>query len=122
MPFLVGKETVDTPSSDATCVYPAKALGGSPIKSPNVYIDKKQVEFYTSTTIPDNVEGVKINPLSPLPCQPGNRVIVPSVNTSVYINKQLPAVQGDKAQLLGSDRPLLAPFLSSKVILATRKK
>jgi hypothetical protein len=120
MPLLVGKETLDTPSSDGTCVYPAKALGGSPIKSPNIYINKKQVEFYTSTTLPENVEGVKINPLSPLPCQPGNRVIVANVNQSVYFNKQLPAVQGDKAQLLGSDRPLTAPFLSSNVIIANK--
>jgi hypothetical protein len=120
MPQIVTPQTSDTASTDGTCTYPPKPLGGAPIVSPNVYIGKKQVEFYTSSTVPSTVEGVKINPLSPLPCQPGTRVIVPGINKTVYINKQLPAVQGDKAQLLGIDRLLTAPFGPASVVFASK--
>ena len=121
MPLLVTPQTVDTVSTDALCQYPAKALGGAPIVSPNVKIDKKAVEFYTSSTVPDPSPGTPLpTNVIPLPCQPGTRVIVPSVNKTVFINKQLPAVQGDKAQLLGTDRPLTAPFGSSTVVFNTK--
>lgn len=122
MPQIVTPQTLDTQSTDGTCTYPPKPLGGAPVVSPNVYIDKKQVEFYTTETVPDPVEGVKINPLSPLPCQPGNRVIVANVNKTVFINKKLPAVQGDKAQLLGTDRLLTAPFGPATVVFASKAK
>ena len=120
MPLLVTPETIDTVSSDGTCIYEAAPLGGSPIASPNIKINKQQVKFYTSSTVPEPVTGVKINPLSPLPCQPGNRVIVASVNTTVFFNKQLPAVQGDKAQMLGTDRPLTVPFGNPTVVIGSR--
>jgi len=120
MPLLVTKETLDTPSSDGTCLYPAKALGGQAIKSPGIYINKQPAEYYVTGTTADNVEGQKINPLSPLPCQPGTRVIQASVNTSVFFDKKLPAVQGDKAQLIGTDRPLTVPFGDPTVIIGSR--
>lgn len=120
MPLLVVPETIDTYSTDGTCAYAATPLGGAPIASPNITIGGVPVKFYTSSTVPSSVTGVKINPLSPLPCQPGTRVIVPSVNTTVFFNKQLPAVEGDKAQLLGTDRPLTAPFGNPKVVIGSR--
>lgn len=122
MPFLVVPETIDTVSTDANCIYEPAPLGGAPIVSPNIKIDKKEVKFYTQETLPEPVTGVKVNPLIPTPCQPGNRVIVPSVNTTVFFNKKLPAVQGDKAQLLGTDRPLTGPFGLGTVQIASKGK
>jgi len=120
MPLLVTKQTVDTVSSDGTCTYPAKPLGGSPFRSPGIYINKQAVEYYITGSFAENVEGVKINPLSPLPCQPGVRQIQATVNTNVYFDRFLPAVQGDKAQLIGTDRPLTAPFGDPTVIIGSR--
>jgi len=104
MPNLASTETVDTASTDGTCVYNA-----APIGAPNPYVC-------------DDVTGVKINPLSPLPCQPGTRTIRPLVNTTVFINGQLPAVTGDEAQLIigGSPRPLTGPFQHPKILIGTR--
>jgi hypothetical protein len=65
------------------------------------------------------VNGVKINPLSPLPCQPGTRILKPLVNTSVFINGQLPAVTGDEAALLGSPRPLTGPFQHPTIVIGS---
>ena len=69
----------------------------------------------------DDVTGVKINPLSPLPCQPGTRIIRPTVNTTVFINGQLPAVTGDEAQLVigGSPRPLTGPFQHPTIVIGS---
>ena len=120
MPLLVVPETVDTASSDGTCLYPAAALGGAPVTSANISIGRQPVKFYTSSTVPESVTGQKINPLSPLPCQPGTRVIVPNINTTVFFNRQLPAVQGDKAQLIGTDRPLTGPFGDPTVVIGSR--
>lgn len=120
MPFLVVPETIDTVSTDAICIYEAAPLGGAPIESPNVKIDKQPVKFYTQETLPEPVTGVKINPLVPTPCQPGNRVIIPNINKTVFINKKLPAVQGDKAQLFGTDRPLTGPFGPSTVVFNSK--
>jgi len=118
MPLLVTKATVDTQSVDGNCTYPPKALGGTPIPT-NVYINKQQVQMYTSATVLDTVEGVKINP-APAPCIPGVRTIQTTVNQSVYINKQKPAVQGDQAALVGTARPLTGPFSHPTVIIGSR--
>ena len=37
--------TVDTASTDGNCTYPAAALGGQPIVSPNITIGGQQVQF-----------------------------------------------------------------------------
>ena len=70
----------------------------------------------------DEVTGVKINPLSPLPCQPGTRRITPTVNTTVFIDGKLPAVTGDQAQLVigGSPRPLTGPFQHASILIGSR--
>jgi hypothetical protein len=72
--------------------------------------------------VPDPVEGIPNNPAVPcvLPTVP--RVAVGTVNTSVYINKFLPLVQGDKLQSLGTDRPLTGPFQYPNIILASKGK
>jgi len=113
MPNIVGPDCVDTLSTDALCLYPAKELGGEPEKSTNVKIEGEEVEYYKSTSIPDptDPEPLPTNVI-PLPCQPGDRRIQPTVNTTVFINGNLFAVQGDEAQLVvgGTPRPLVGPF------------
>ena len=51
----------------------------------------------------------------------GQRIITPTVNTTVMINGRLPAVQGDNATLDGisTPRPLPAPWLSSTIQIGT---
>ena len=121
MPLLVTPQTIDTTSSDALCVYAAKALGGAPVVSPNIKIGRQSVEFYTSSTVPQVAPGVPLpTNIIPLPCQPGTRVIVPTLNQTVFFNRQLPAVQGDKAQMAGTDRPLVGPFGDPTVVIGSR--
>ena len=112
MPNVVGPDCVDSPSTDGNCLYPAQALGGETTTSPNVYFEDEQVEYYQSTNFPDAVEGVKVNPLIPAPCQPGQRRINPVVNNSVFINGNLFAVTGDEASLVGvtTPRTLTGPY------------
>ena len=110
MPNIASSNCIDTANTDGNCIYPAKELGGKPHKSSNVYFEGQEVEFYDSTSKIDDVEGVKVNPLIPLPCQPGVRVVTPLVNTSVLINGKFPAVTGDEAKIVGTARPLTGPF------------
>ena len=112
MPFVVGKNTFDTDSTDGyNCLYPAKALGGTPHVSPNVKFEDENVEFYDSTSFVDPADSVKINPVIPAPCAPGVRTIIPKVNTTVHINGKLVAVSGDKAQCIPTtDRLLTGPY------------
>ena len=119
MPNIASTETLDMLSTDGNCVYPAAPLGGTPNISPNVLVNGKPLEYHTSTTIIDPVAGQKINPLIPLPCQPGIRVVTPTVNTTVFINGQLPAVSGDQAAIAGTPRPLTAPFQHANILIST---
>jgi len=120
MSQLVIPETVDTASTEGNCLYPPKALGGSPIESPNIKINRQQVKFYTAASPVDNVDGVKVNPLIPAPCQPGIRLLVPQNNTNVFFNQQLPIVLGDKAEMLGTPRPLVGPYGPNTVLIGSR--
>ena len=124
MPNLASTETVDTASTDGTCVYNAAPIGGTAV-STTVKVGNQPLKIIAGAPDPyvcDDVTGVKINPLSPLPCQPGTRTIRPLVNTTVFINGQLPAVTGDEAQLIigGSPRPLTGPFQHPKILIGTR--
>ena len=110
MPNLVGETTVDTANTDGNCIYAAAPLGGSPTISPNVLINGQVLRSYDTTSRPADVIPTKVNPLIPLPCQPGVRVVTPVVNTSVLINGKLPAVTGDEAKIGGTPRPLTGPF------------
>ena len=118
MPNLVGTDTFDTLNDDGTCIYPEKALGGTPNRSANIRINQQVCEFYDATSPLDSITGQKINPLSPLPCQPGTRTIVAQTNTSVFFNGKLPAVTGDKTQMLfGSPRILTGPYKAVNIII-----
>ena len=124
MPNLASTDTIDTSSSDGTCIYNAAPIGGTPV-STTVVVGNQPLKIIAGAPQPyicDDVTGVKINPLSPLPCQPGTRRITPTVNTTVFINGQLPAVTGDQAQLLigGSPRPLTGPFQHPTIKIGTR--
>ena len=123
MPNLASTETIDTTSSDGTCIYNAAPIGGSPV-STSVKVGNQPLKIIAGTPFYacDDVTGVKINPLSPLPCQPGTRRITPTVNTTVFIDGKLPAVTGDQAQLIigGSPRPLTAPFQHANILIGSR--
>lgn len=123
MPNLASIETVDTPSSDGTCTYAAAPIGGAGVPT-TVMAGNQPLKIIAGAPVPyacADVVGVKINPLSPLPCQPGTRTIRPTVNTTVIINGQLPAVTGDEAQLLigGSPRPLTGPFQHPTIVIGS---
>lgn len=123
MANIVGPDTVDTPSTEGNCLYPAKALGGAPFTSPNVKMEGEPVKFYNSTNLPSSVNGIKINPAIPVPCQPGTRRIEPVINDSVLINGQLFAVTGDEADLiLGATTPrtLTGPFSYPTIQIGTQ--
>lgn len=123
MPNIVGPETVDTPSTDGNCAYAAAPLGGVPYVSPNVVIEGQPARIYNSLNLPASVEGVKINPLIPLPCQPGIRRIDPVVNKTVFINGQLFAVTGDEADILigaTTPRTLTGPFSYPTIQIGTQ--
>ena len=119
MAFLISKETIDTESIGPFCDYPAQALEGTPFMSPNVIVNGKPVPIYDATSFPSNVTGIRRGPTACL--STGDRVITPQVNTSVYINGKLPAVQGDSATMVGisTPRPLTAPWLSSTIQIGT---
>lgn len=124
MPNIAGPETVDTPSSDGTCIYAAAPIGGTAVPT-TVMVGVTPLVIIAGAPVPyacADVAGVKINPLSPLPCQPGTRIIRPAVNTTVFINGQLPAVTGDEAQLVigGTPRPLTGPFQYPRIIIGSK--
>ena len=122
MAFLISKETIDTESIGPFCDYPAQALDGSPFMSPNVKVggvNGTPVPIYDATSLPSSVTGIRRGPTA---CtSTGERIITPTVNTSVQINGRFPAVQGDNATLDGisTPRPLTGPWLSSKILIGT---
>ena len=120
MPNLVGPQTIDTQSSDGTCIYNASPLGGTPTPT-TVMVNNQPLFIYDETSVPAPVVGVKINPLSPVPCQPGTRKVRPLVNTTVRINGRLPSVTGDDAQLIvgGTLRPLTGPFQHPTIVIGS---
>ena len=123
MPNLASVETIDTVSSDGTCIYNPAPIGGTPVPT-TVMVGNQPLKIIAGAPVPyacADVAGVKINPLSPLPCQPGTRIIRPTVNTTVLINGQLPAVTGGEAQLVigGSPRPLTGPFQHPTIVIGS---
>ena len=122
MAFLISKETIDTESIGPFCDYPAQALDGSPFMSPNVKVggvNGTPVPIYDASSLPSSVTGIRRGTTQ---CtSTGERIITPTVNTSVQINKRFPAVQGDNATLDGisTPRPLTGPWLSSKILIGT---
>lgn len=120
MPNLAGPETVDTVSTDGNCLYPGAPLGGTPYAT-TVYSDGIPIDIYDNLSKPASIAGEKINPLIPLPCQPGERIIRPTINSTVFFNGRLPAVTGDEAQLVlgGTPRPLTGPFQYPRIIIGS---
>ena len=122
MAFLISKQTSDTESIGPFCDYPAQALEGSPFMSPDVKIggvNGTPVPIYDATSLPSSVTGIRRGPTA---CtSTGERIITPTVNTSVQINGRFPAVQGDTVTLDGisTPRPLTAPWLSSTIQIGT---
>ena len=119
MAFLITKETQDTESIGPFCDYPAQALDGTPFMSPNVKVGGRPVPIYDATSLPSSVTGIRRGPTA---CtSTGERIITPTVNTSVQINGRFPAVQGDNATLDGisTPRPLTKPWLSSTIQIGT---
>jgi len=121
MPNIAGPETVDTPSTEGNCLYPAAPLGGTPYPT-NLVAGGIPLKIYGNESKPASVVGQKINP-APVPCQLGERRITPTVNKTVFINGRLPAVTGDEAQLLlgGTPRPLTGPFQHPTILIGTQK-
>ena len=103
MALIVGEQTIDTESIIGNCRYPAQALGGAPTVSPNVYVNGQPLRSYDATSVPSDVTGI---PLGNNTCAIGTRQVIPSVNTTVYINGKLPALSGDNVSMLGTTRPL----------------
>tara|TARA_B100002052_G_scaffold116643_1_gene107313 strand:+ start:682 stop:1089 length:408 start_codon:yes stop_codon:yes gene_type:complete len=125
---LIGPDAEDSPNTDGNCVYPAKALGGEPTKSPNIKINNQEVKTYDFTSSLDTVtEHTKVNPFIPLPCIDGKRKILedsPKTNESVYFNGKLPAVMGDSVTIITSTGPsfrlLTGPTQFDTIKIGTR--
>ena len=68
MAYLASTETVDTVSSDGTCVYGAEALGGTPVET-TVKVNNETLEiiagtpFYECDDISDIIEGQSVTVL-----------------------------------------------------------
>jgi hypothetical protein len=126
MPLLVGPKTPDSPSINGPCLFPAKPVT-SPFVSPNVFFNKKQLEFIHNAIPPDTIAGTPNNPLIPCvpPLTPALRKIITTRNTSVFINKFNPAVQGDATELTsvpGTKRIFVAPFQHPNIFVANKGK
>ena len=117
--LLVGKFTIDSPSIDGNCRYSEQSLLGVPTLSPNVYVDGKPLETYDETSVPSPVVGIKLNPLVPIPCQPGVRKVLNISNTTVFINGKRPAISQDKVQLGSMSRDLQTPWISDRIRIGT---
>ena len=120
MPNVVGPDCVDTLSIGLNCIYDAAELGGSSSTSPNVYFEGEKVEHYP---VVENIQlaAVSGEPIPPsTSCLPGDRLLIPSVNTSVHINGKLFAVTGDETVIAiapGTKRPLTGPFKYPTIVI-----
>ena len=63
MPLLVTPATVDTPSTNATCLFAAAPIAGTPITA-GLFMDKQIVKYYAAGTPVANVPGV-VQPPAP---------------------------------------------------------
>jgi hypothetical protein len=126
MPLLVGPKTLDSPSINGPCLFLAKPVT-FPFSSVNVFFNKKTLVFLHNAIPPDIIEGVPNNPLIPCvpPLTPALRKVITTVNTSVFVNKFNPAVQGDATELTsvpGTKRIFVAPFQHPNIFVANRRK
>jgi hypothetical protein len=122
MPLIIGPKTIDSPSINGPCLFPAKEVSSS-FKSVNVFLNKKRLEFIHSLLPPDTVSGVSWIPTIPCipPLTPALRKVITTVNKTVFVNKLAPAVQGDATELLsvpGTKRIFVAPFQHPNIFVA----
>ena len=130
-PFLASVATVDTVSTDgANCIYPAAPLGGAPIPT-TVHSGGVPISIIGPAHVPTPIAPVKVNPLNPVPCNPGTRSMKVGSNTTVYFNGQLPCVAsapplgGDETLVAGAattPRPLTGPFQCPTIIIGSRQQ
>ena len=120
MPNLASEDTVDTANVVLNCTYNAKAIGGDAIDT-SVVVENQPLKIIAGNpyVCDDTDEGVPLIPL--LPCSPPDRVIQPTVNTTVYIDGKLPAVTGDQTTLVigGTPRVLTGPFQHANIIIGS---
>lgn len=120
MAYLVTKDAVDSPSLTLCCIYNAQKLEGEVIESKTVYFEQsgkqnpEKIEFYQNGTKCSDVPCSR-TPIPDPPCiapltQPLKRIVVTKNNKNVYIEGKLFAVQGDLAQGLSTERPIVGPF------------
>ena len=127
-PFLASAETVDTLSTDgANCIYPAAPLGGVPTPT-TVHSGGNPISIIGPAHVPTPITPVKVNPLNPVPCNPGTRTMKVGGNTTVFFNGQLPCVAslpplgGDETLVAGAattPRPLTGPFQCPTIIIGS---
>jgi|TARA_B000000565_G_scaffold249612_1_gene221198 hypothetical protein len=120
MPNLASEDTVDTANVVLNCTYNAKAIGGDAIDT-SVVVENQPLKIIAGNpyVCDDTDEGVPLIPL--LPCSPPDRVIQPTVNTTVFIDNKLPAVTGDQTTLVigGTPRVLTGPFQHANIIIGS---
>ena len=126
MPLIIGPKTIDSPSINGPCLFPAKPVTSS-FKSVNVFLNKKRLEFIHNAIPPDNIAGVPWIPTVPCipPLTPALRKVITTVNKTVFVNKLAPAVQGDATELLsvpGTKRIFVAPFQHPNIFVANSAK
>lgn len=124
MPLLIGPVTFDSPSLNGPCLYPAKPVT-SPFSSVNVFFNKTPLKFVHALLPPDTVNGVPNNPLVPCVIPVAFRIVLTTINKTVFVNKFAPAVQGDATELTsfpGTKRIFVAPFQHPNIFVANSAK
>ena len=110
-PFLVGENTVDTPSTNANCVYSAAALGGVPIPT-TVFFNEgaEMIKAIPPGHICAPVPASNLN-FPPVPsCVPARSMPTAEncVNKTVRINGVFPCVASTPP--LGGDQSLITAY------------
>ena len=130
-PFLVSTDTVDSPSTNANCVYSAAALGGTPLPDVTVYSGGAPITIIPPGHICAPVSASNLN-FPPVPsCIPARSM--PSaencVNKTVRINGVFPCVSstpplgGDESLITAfptPSRPLTGPFQCPTIIIGSQ--
>ena len=121
MPLLLGPNSVDTVSVNGPCTYEAAPLTAI-TTSPNVFIGGQALQ-YIPVGATDTVSGVPSQPLVPCPVPETVRTLSATVNSTVFINRVLPGVQGETTELAaisGSPRVIVGPFQHPTVVFNTK--
>lgn len=96
---IAGPGTIDTISTTGCHTFPPTAIGGTPIISATVRVNKTALQYYPSNA-PVNLTDINgtLTGIVP-PCPPvfllARKLITPYQNKTVFIEKKLVAVEGD---------------------------